>query len=482
MVCLAFFHQKKRNFTKIRVFRQDIPNILLKESYFLLIEFLWKTRFFLGKDFMKRIKKLCLCTAIALSTGIVGCNLFNPAESVNIESDDTNALTYEGYIHFRNAEYTLAREYFERTLAVDSTISEAWYGLAKSVLNQQKLNVFEMLKYANSKDGTSGFMNMDDSTANHYKAAIDSVMKVLDVFIERDTTGKTDGKVTFKTISTSYTVMHLTKAALILRDSKQDITKMFNVSTNPPSIDVDWKSLKDMGETTVELFNSLGDIGTAVAADPAIATEVIRSYVPEAALLSDSGLTVATETMAAYMITASETVDKSTDGITSYMTIADMIDNDGDGCIDEEIADGYDNDGDGLIDEDMRDNMLMVFETDFLKYKIGQVQAVSSNEAYDKIDIDMNGTPADENERNFVIKNSNERVAQGDHRFTAFTGEFTWVVSMELTLKEYMDLAKNDTDKNNIQYNLAWRKEHIGGCWNNYTEETFLNWFEGRGE
>ena len=150
---------------------------------------------------MKRIKKLCLYAAIALSTGIVGCNLFNPTESANIDSTDTDALTYEGYIHFRNAEYTLAREYFERTLAVDSTISEAWYGLAKSVLNQQKLNVFEMLKYANSKDGQSAFMTMDDSTANHYKSGIDSVMKVLIPFIERDTTGRTDGKVTFKTSS-----------------------------------------------------------------------------------------------------------------------------------------------------------------------------------------------------------------------------------------------------------------------------------------
>ena len=115
---------------------------------------------------MKRMKKLCLYAAIALSAGFVGCNLFNPTESANIDSDDTDALTYEGYIHFRNAEYTLARTFFERTLAVDSTISDAWYGLAKSVLNQQKLNVFEMLKYANSKDNKSNFIlsNIDANT------------------------------------------------------------------------------------------------------------------------------------------------------------------------------------------------------------------------------------------------------------------------------------------------------------------------------
>lgn len=426
---------------------------------------------------MKRIKKLCLYAAIALSTGIVGCNLFNPTESANIDSTDTEALTYEGYIHFRNAEYTIAREYFERTLAVDSTISEAWYGLAKSVLNQQKLNVFEMLKYANSKDGQSAFMTMDDSTANHYKSGIDSVMKVLIPFIERDTTGRTDGKVTFKTISASYTVLHLTKAALLLRSNAQDLTKLFNVSGT--SINVDWASLKDVGEKSVELFETLGDIGGAIKADPTIATEVIRSYVPEAALLSDSGLTVATEAMASYMVTASEAVTSNEDAIIAYTSIGDMIDRDGDGCIDEEITDGYDNDGDGLVDEDMRTNKALVYETDFLHHKPGQVASIKTGEGYEYVDIDGNGTPNDDAERTFFNPSSNDRDAVGDHRIAAFVTGFSWSATGE-QLKNAMDLAAKDTDVSNIQYPLQWRKENIGGCWNNYTEEAFLKWFEGR--
>lgn len=426
---------------------------------------------------MKRITKLCLCAAIALSTGIVGCNLFNPTESVNIDSEDTDALTYEGYIHFRNSEYTLAREYFERAINVDSSLSEAWYGLAKSVLNQQKLNVFEMLKYANSKNGTSGFMEMDDSTANHYKSGIDSVMKVLTVFIDRDSTGKTDGKVTFKTISASYTVLTLTKAALLLRKNATDLTNMFNVSGT--NIDVDWSSLKDLGEESVEIFETLGDIGNAIKADPSLATDVLRSYVPEANILSDSGLTVATEAMANYMVTASETVANNEDAILAYTSIGDMIDRDGDGCIDEEITDGFDNDGDGLIDEDMRTNKAINYEVDFLHHKPGQVASIKTGEGYEKVDIDGNGEPDDEPERTFYIANSNDRDAQNDHRISAFVTDFSWSTTGDV-LKNNMNLAAKDTSASDIQYDLAWRKKNIGGCWNNYTEDSFLKWFEGR--
>ena len=426
---------------------------------------------------MKRIKKLCLYAAIALSTGIVGCNLFNPTESANIDSTDTDALTYEGYIHFRNAEYSLAREYFERTLAVDSTISDAWYGLAKSVLNQQKLNVFEMLKYANSKDGQSAFMTMDDSTANHYKSGIDSVMKVLIPFIERDTTGRTDGKVTFKTISASYTVLHLTKAAIMVRNNINDITGLFSYTDG--AIDIDWSSLKDMGESSVELFGTLGDIGHAIQADPSIATQVIQTYVPEAALLSDSGLTLATEAMASYMITASEAVTSNENAILAYTSIGDLMDGDGDGCVDEEIADNYDNDGDGLVDEDMRQNAAMVPETNFLEHKFGQIASVKVADGYEDIDIDMNGEAADEGEFTFVIANSNERDAQANHLFTAFSVNFGFAEAGE-TLQKNMDLAKKDTDVNNIQYDLAWRKANIGGCWVNYDDDMFLKWFKGR--
>ena len=37
-----------------------------------------------------------------------------------------------------------------------------------------------------------------------------------------------------------------------------------------------------------------------------------------------------------------------------------------------------------------------------------------------------------------------------------------------------------DIDIDNIEYDLTWRKQNIGGCWVNYNEERFEAWFTGR--
>ena len=99
--------------------------------------------------------KFLWASALMLTLGIAGCNIFNPTESVNIKNDDADALTYEGYIKFRNNEYSEAEEYFRKAIEADEGHSEAWLGLMKSVLNRklntcQETNVFTLLKYVNT--------------------------------------------------------------------------------------------------------------------------------------------------------------------------------------------------------------------------------------------------------------------------------------------------------------------------------------------
>ena len=71
---------------------------------------------------MKRIlqSKILWATALLLSLGIAGCNIFNPTESININDDDAEALTYEGYKRIRDNEYSEAEYYFNKAIAADS--------------------------------------------------------------------------------------------------------------------------------------------------------------------------------------------------------------------------------------------------------------------------------------------------------------------------------------------------------------------------
>jgi tetratricopeptide (TPR) repeat protein len=68
--------------------------------------------------------KFLWTAALAACLTIAGCNIFNPTENVNIKNDDPNALTYEGYLKFRDNEYSNAEEYFNRAIAADSSHSE----------------------------------------------------------------------------------------------------------------------------------------------------------------------------------------------------------------------------------------------------------------------------------------------------------------------------------------------------------------------
>lgn len=430
---------------------------------------------------MKTKFRFLLCATLLINLAIAGCNIFNPTENVNIDNTDDDALAYEGYVHFRNAEYSEARHYFEKALAADSSNSEAWYGIAKCILMQENLNVFEMLKFANADNGYDSYKDMDDETADKYVNSIDSVLNLLDYFIFLDSAGRTDQKVTYRTIASSYTVLQLAKMTIYMRDADLDISKLFRVQLNPPGLDIDWPPLDKLGSHSVEFFQSMGKIGKTIQKNPSVSTEIIRSYAPGAYLLSDSALSLASTAMAGTLVRAGDGATE--EKISRYVSIGNMRDDDGDGCVDEEISDGFDNDGDGEIDEDMRDNMTIMYEPDLKHLNKPHIKKLSISEEYKSVDINGNGVNGDkdDDEWNFLLGSYNERESEGNYLF-AFASRIEFVTPDGEPLKYYMDLAKNDTDVNNIQYSLEWRKKHIGGCWKNYNQERFLKWFEGRGE
>lgn len=432
--------------------------------------------------------KLVLSAAVAASIALAGCNIFNPTEDVRIKSDDAAALTYEAYLHFQKSEYTEAREYFEKAIAADSAYSEAWYGRAKAVLNQQPgLNLFQLISYAKKEEGESSvskFMSMPEDEVEGISSGIDSVLYYLDPFIQRDTTGLTDKRVTFGSFANSYAILQMTKLALAVRKSSLDVQNLFHTDSETGSISVNWADLSPstLGEATKETFTTLAATAQTLKSNPEQTNAILREYVPGSEMLTDTALTLATEVLANQILNIADVVNNSeVDRADVFLLVGNHMDDDGDGCVDEEVFDGEDNDGDGEIDEDMRANNTTIREIDIRIHSPMQVMKVNSTEDYQTVDIDGDGLmgEADRKEYKFAIEKSNDRKAAENHLFQ-FAVNLIWVGDNLEDRIANKELVRGDIDVNNIKYDLNWRKAHVGGCWVNYDEARFLKWFEGR--
>ncbi|MFA6342407.1 MAG: tetratricopeptide repeat protein, partial [Fibrobacteraceae bacterium] len=133
-------------------------------------------------------KKLGVVVLFFASIGcIMSCNLFNPTNSSNIDSDDADGLLYEGQMLFRNGEYTKAAEYFNKAIKADSTKSQAWFGLAKANMYSSDVTAFDMYNDLQVEDNEIPFMGMSTFDIERYHAGISITMAPLRELVRRDT-------------------------------------------------------------------------------------------------------------------------------------------------------------------------------------------------------------------------------------------------------------------------------------------------------
>ena len=472
--------------------------------------------------------------AIALSMGIAGCNLFHPTDSRDADSNDADALTLEGQKELQNSNYDAARNFFSKAIKADSSHSEAWVGLAKSVLHSQKgINVFELVSYAQTKETEDGksesvFNTMPDAKADSISRGIDSVMIYLNKFIARDTTGKTDKKIRFRDIADSYTILQLTKAALRIRavqnQMKEKLTLTSVVSADNSGMKMDLTVLSEMGDSLKPFLNDMAAAAEAIKVAPEAAAEIIKAYLPDSTRkdFDDDDYADVSVGLANTIIQMNDRAQSVEDDRNDvFYKFGNSRDDDGDGCVDEEVLDNYDNDGDGEIDEDVRDSRSIVLmrkrpqnyaelistSHDATVYDLtkAQVDSVKFVEKYHPVDIDMNGVfgpvyegdpespPNDPYEWHYVYSDPNERDKQKNH-LLQFTDKIKFKYTKNgLFLEKDNDPVMQDAEeiesliknkelirKDTLyppKYSLTDRQKMVGGCWNNYTEDRFLQWF-----
>jgi len=160
-----------------------------------------------------------------------------------------------------------------------------------------------------------------------------------------------------------------------------------------------------------------------------------------------------------------------------FYKVGTHIDEDGDGCIDEDIMDGQDNDGDGLVNGDARltstDPDDPYFGDDGLMMGFHGMTGNKDDDKLVRIKID---NPAFK-----PIANNPERTRFADLK----PDEDGYVTVVNFTQKAGYWTSDNRDDKLRVaqdttcppKISLAQRKTLIGGCWSNYTEDKFVRYW-----
>lgn len=451
-------------------------------------------------------KLLALGAMLALS-----CNLFNPDGSSD-PGDSKESLLLEAQNYFRNAEYTKAYELFSKAVAKDSTCSEGYMGMAKAgmrmELNQNGagVNPMTLLQYVNIDSTEVPFMNLPNTEKNIYYQNMGLVGKVLSELARRDTltalyewhqrsleengfkaslSSADQGRLSSfeSAYGPSYTGFPLSDRVVTYNKFSVGLTLSKMVSEVLGFLDfnkdgaIDDRDLKitvskdENGNVTVDV----AEIYSQLTSDPVAVNQLnssldslsqgmgsLTSLVDNLGGSFGLGGDSSSNAMTDEVQNATEEQIQSLQGVVQFYKIADARDNDGDGCVDEEILDSLDNDGDGLKDEDLR------------------LTPLEGPLAYmDNLDNDQNGLldPYDAGENPTFARDT---VAK--KHLMGFTASFKANEQGQLNSDslELKTAIAADTVASALKYPLETRKRLIGGCWVNYDATRFTNWLGQR--
>ncbi len=449
---------------------------------------------------LKRLKSCCL----ALGFTLVACNVFNPSGEGDAGVSADAQLT-DGENQFRSQDYKKSSETFEAAIKADSTNSMAYYGYSKAVMRYWDVNASTLLTEVSKAQTQSGipFIGAADWDVTRYLQATSRVRLALGAMTERDSLTRfwqyvlnpnskealadplaakriafmagywekadknykgfhkksqfplSDLKMSSKKVIADFGFVEMIYAVTHLRDLNGDNTidssdavmklLTFNVSGGFKVENLE--SIVDSLDTP-EKKQQFNNLIQNVAGGLSSASTVLGLLSP--ALTNQVGGDTAQNLSGDVTGKADSVISSLGDAITFYQ-FGDGRDNDGDGCVDEEVADGKDNDGDGFTDEDAR-----------------WIPA-------DTVDNDHNG----KGKNLFLDKDAGEELdANFKLGFAADAGfilgamykdKATRISTQHDSIQVHYDAA-GSAAKLDIEYQdkLAAAKKNVGGCWNNY--------------
>jgi hypothetical protein len=448
---------------------------------------------------LKGLKKWPLGLALILAA----CNVFNPSGEGDSGEGGEAQLT-AGENLFRQQDYKGASETFEAAIKRDSTNSMAYYGYSKAVMRYWQVNASTLLQEVSKAQDKSGvpFIGADDWTVTRYLQATSRVRAALGAMTHRDSLTRwwhyvnnpdskealadphaakriafmadywikadkgfkgyhvkskfplSDMKMTSRKVIADFGFVEMIYAVTHLRDlngdntidSSDNVMKLLTFSVDGGFKVENLNAIVDSLNTPEkkEQFNNLIQ---NVAGGLSSASTVLGLLSPT--LTGQAGTDSSGNLSGDVTQKADSMISSLGDAVTFYQ-FGDSRDNDGDGCVDEEVPDGKDNDGDGFTDEDARWTPI------------------------DEVDNDHNG----KGKNVFLDKDSGEDLDANfllvftKSSFTTglrFKDKATRITTQSDSLQVRYDAA-GSLSKLDLEYQekLANAKKDIGGCWNNY--------------
>lgn len=413
-------------------------------------------------------KSIALSAITASAALLAACNIFNPTGSGSSKNEnDAAALQDKAYSYYRGAKYEEALEYFDKAIAEDSSRSEAYLGAAKSAMAIQHVNAFTLLGELKDYNNDVPFLNMQGEELERNHKGITEALKYIRILHYRDSLtqehpilGLSDRRLRYESIAAGHSILETAIPFLNFSKKTENLGQIFEkkdgkVSANLYSIyslgKDDTTSTQEFNEAIDALSKDLGNISTIDQFE---------------SILEQAGINLGDDDNEASVANSLRSNIFQAQAMMVSYKIRNRVDDDGDGCIDEEIFDYQDNDGDGLYDEDLRitDVTRESEDSEDPGFKIIYSIAPAN------IDHNMDGIVDGDDEMNFA-ENSKLLKYASDPKFFKVKGN---------ALEEAKSKVVLDIDPENIQYDLKWRQDSIGGCWTNYTQDMFMQWFEGR--
>ena len=444
----------------------------------------------------KPLKRWGLSLLLALA--VAACNMFNPSGEGDV-GEDADALLTLGESKFRDQDYPASMDAYSRVIAKDSGNSLAYYGYAKAVMRYWQVSAATLLTEVTKAQEKSGipFITADDWTTTRYLQATSKTRKALSMLTVRDTltrwfhyaqdsTSKSARKdpdrdkriafirnywdmadrgfpgyrkksqfplsdltIGYERIIADFGFVELIYAVTHLRDLNADdsitdadnLLKKLNFNVLAGGFKVE--NLQNIAEdiksdsTRANVNNLIQNVASGLSS----AGNVIDLLGP---ILAQNGDSSGGGSLTGKTSEKMDSVISSIGNAVTFYQFGDAKDNDGDGCIDEEILDGKDNDDDGFTDEDAR-----------------VIPA-------DTVDNDHNG----KGKNPFLDPDNNEQV-NGDYLllFSVQSGFVKGRSYKDKTVKVWVQkdsLATKATLNASEKVVLDSAKRAIGGCWNNY--------------